>query len=146
MNLNCAWDSGLKFTARSGEHAVGMDTKPPLGTDTALTPKQLLVAGVCGCTGMDVVALLKKFRQPLDSFQIEAEAISAERGYPEVFKEIRLTFKLAGAIDPPKALEAVRLSQTKYCGVSAMVCKAVPITYQVQLNGEAIGTGEAHFQ
>lgn len=122
-----------------------MDTTSPIGTDVAPTPKQLLVAGLCGCTGMDVVALLKKYKQPLEAFQIEAEATPTEGGHPVVYKDIKLLFKLSGPLDAAKALEAVALSQSKYCGVSAMVSKAVPITYVVELNGQRIGDGKADF-
>jgi putative redox protein len=135
----------MSFVAAADQHSVGMDTKPPLGSDSAMSPKQLLLAGVCGCTGMDVVGLLKKHRQPMESFQIEAEGSLTEGKHPTIFKEIRLTFKLQGALDADQVLEAVKLSQTLYCSVSAMVSKAVPITYVVELNGQSIGTGQAAF-
>lgn len=54
-------------------------------------------------------------------------------------------FKLKGEVYAEKALEAVKLSQMNYYGVSAMVFKAVPITYTVELNGTSIGTGKADF-
>lgn len=136
----------MQFTAEAGAHKVVMDTKPPLGDDAALTPKQLLLAGICGCTGMDVVALLKKYKQPLETFSVDADAAMTEGVYPAVFREVRLTFKFNGALDPAKVLEAVTLSQTKYCGVSAMVVKAVPISYTVELNGQNIGSGKADFK
>jgi putative redox protein len=145
MKLNCTWNEGLKFTASSNSHSVSMDAKPPLGTDTALSPKQLLFAGICGCTGMDVVALLRKYKQPLESFHIDAETTLTEGGYPQIFKEVRLVFKVTGPLDAEKVMEAVTLSQTKYCGVSAMVSPAVPITYTVELNGNKIGSGQADF-
>ena len=135
----------MKFTAKSDNHSIAMDTIPPIGEDTALSPKQLLVAGICGCTGMDVVALLKKYKQPLESLQIDAETTLTEGTYPAIFKEVRLVFNLIGALDAAKVMEAVTLSQTKYCSVSAMVSKAVPITYTVELNGKSIGLGQANF-
>lgn len=146
MKLQCSWNDKMRFTAQSGNHKVEMDTSAPLGSDTALTPKQLLVAGVCGCTAMDVVALLKKHKQPLESFQIEADATTTEGTYPVVYKEIKLVFKLTGELDEAKVLESIKLSQTKYCGVSAMVSKAVLISYTVELNGKKIGTGRANFE
>ena len=136
----------MRFTAQSGDHKVEMDTHAPIGSDTALTPKQLLVAGICGCAGMDVVALLKKYKQPLESFQVEADATLAEGVYPAVYKEIKLVFKLKGQLDESKVLESVTLSQTKYCSVSAMVSKAVPISYTVELNGKSIGAGRTEFK
>lgn len=146
MKLECVWNEKMKFTAKAENHEVMIDTKPPIGGDTALSPKQLLLAGVCGCTGMDVVSLLKKYKQPLEAFQIEIDAPLTEGAYPIVFQTINLVFKLRGAIDPAKVLEAVKLSQTKYCAVSAMVSKAVPITYTIELNGKNIGSGHSDFK
>ena len=146
MKVQSTWKDKMRFIAEADQHAVEMDTKAPMGSDSAMSPKQLLLAGICGCTGMDVVALLKKYRQPLESFDVEAEASLTEGKYPTIFKEVRLVFKLKGALDSAKVLEAVKLSQSKYCGVSAMVSKAVPIIYAVELNGEAIGTGQAEFE
>lgn len=135
----------MRFTAKSGEHQVGMDTQPPLGSNTALTPKQLLVAGICGCTAMDVVALLKKHKQPLEALDVEAETQLTEGKYPAVFKEVQLTFKVRGNVDSAQLIDAVALSQTRYCGVSAMVSKVVPIHYVIELNGREIGSGQAKF-
>lgn len=146
MKLQCTWNDKLNFTAEADDHRVNMDTKPPLGADKALTPKQLVVAAICGCTGMDVVALLKKYKQPLESFLIEAETSLIEGAHPTVFKEVLLVFKIKGALDPAKVMEAVTLSQTKYCSVSAMLSKAVPISYEVEMNGEKIGNGHADFK
>jgi putative redox protein len=146
MKLNCIWNDKMKFTAEADQHKVEMDAKSPIGSDTALTPKQLLLAGISGCTGMDVVALLRKYKQPLEGFQIDADAVTTEGINPAVFKEVKLTYKFSGVLDQEKVLEAIRLSQTKYCGVSAMVAKAVPISYTVELNGKLIGTGQANFE
>jgi putative redox protein len=145
MKLKSVWDKKMRFTAGAESHSVSTDTKPPIGDDTAMTPKQLLIAAICGCTGMDVVALLKKYKQPLSKFEIEAEASVTEGAHPVVFNGVHLGFKLEGALDKEKVLEAITLSQTKYCSVSAMLSKAFPINYTVQLNSEIIGEGAARF-
>ena len=95
---------------------------------------------------MDVVALLKKHKQTIESFQIEADATPTEGVHPAVYSEIKLVFKLKGQLDASKVLESVALSQTKYCGVSAMVSKVVPILYTIELNGKNIGSGRADFK
>ncbi|MBC7421249.1 MAG: OsmC family protein [Bdellovibrio sp.] len=145
MKLKAVWGEKMRFAAEADNHTVAMDTKPPIGDDSALTPKQLLVAAICGCTGMDVVALLKKYHQPLSKFEIEAEASVIEGIHPVIFKEVQLTFKIEGELDQVKVLEAITLSQTKYCSVSAMLSKSFPIKYTVQLNLETIGAGSAQF-
>jgi len=146
MKLQCNWTEKMKFTAEADGHQVPMDAKSPIGGDTAMTPKHLLLAGICGCTGMDVVALLKKHKQPFESLEVDADSSLTEGKYPAIFKEVKLIFKLKGKIDAAIVLESIKLSQTKYCGVTAMVSKSVPISYTVELNGENIGSGEAHFE
>jgi len=145
MKLRSAWSEKMRFTAESENHSVNMDTQAPLGEDTAITPKQMLLAAVCGCSGMDIVALLKKSNQPLSKFEIEAEATLTEGSHPKVFKEMHLVFKIDGHLEKEKVLEAVMLSQTKYCSVSAMLSQAFPIDYEVKLNSENIGAGRAQF-
>jgi putative redox protein len=146
MKIQCTWHEKMRFSAEADQHKTEMDTKPPIGEGSAHSPKQLLLAAICGCTGMDVVALLKKYKQPIESFQVDAEADSTEGKQPVVFKSVRLTFQLAGPLDSVKVLEAVHLSQTRYCGVSAMLSKATPIFYTVELNGGNIGEGRAEFE
>lgn len=145
MNLKCRWSEKMRFVAEADRHEIPMDAKPPFGTDQDPTPKQLLVAAICGCTGMDVVSMLKKDRQPVDSLYIDAEATPTEGPAPVVFKKVHLVFNVTGKIEARKLIDAVQLSQSKYCGVSAMVAKTVPISYSINLNNEIIGVGQADF-
>jgi putative redox protein len=145
MKLSTKWNDKLRFTADTGKFQIPMDTTPPLGSDTAPSPKQLLLAAACGCTGMDLVSLLKKFRQPLEALEIEADAELTEGGFPVIFRKLTLTYYLRGAIEADKALEAVRLSMTRYCSVNAMLSRAFPVHYTVHLNSELIGGGQADF-
>lgn len=93
---------------------------------------------------MDVIAHLNKRKQPPKIFRVEAEA-DLTATHPKTFTEVRLDFHLEGEIQTALALEAVGLSQTKYCGVSAMMAKNCPIRYRVVLNGSVVGQGEAKF-
>lgn len=138
MKVLTKWTEKMKLVSTADGHEVSMDAKDPIGTDTAFTPKQLVIAGLAGCTAMDVVALMKKHKQPLESFEVETEVEKSTGGYPEVFVSAVLTFRLKGALDIAKVIEAVTLSQTKYCGVSAMLAKAFPITYRIEVNGEKV--------
>lgn len=146
MKALLKWNEGMKFTAAAGDHSIHMDAKSPIGSGTALTPKELVVAGLGGCTAMDVVAWLKKKKQNLESLEIEAQVEVSQGTYPVVFTSAILTFMVQGSVNPSVLLEAVELSQSKYCGVSAMLAKAFPISYEVVLNGEKIGSGKAHFE
>jgi putative redox protein len=139
------WKEGMKFEAQAGDNTTAMDAKTPIGGGTAMTPKELVAAGLGGCSAMDVVAYLKKMKQELGNLEISVDIATTQKGYPAVFTEALLTYAATGPVDPGVLLEAVHLSQTKYCGVSAMLVKAFPITYKVILNGEEIGTGQADF-
>jgi putative redox protein len=135
----------MKFVCTDSTHDVPMDAKKPFGSESAMSPKDLVVAGLCGCTAMDVVGLLKKHKATVTEFEIDADVTASTTGHPVVFSEIQLLFRLQGTIDPDVLLESIRLSQSKYCGVSAMLSRAVPIVYQVKLNGQKIGEGRADF-
>lgn len=145
MKNTLKWSKNMQFEATSEGHTVPMDAKPPIGHGTAQTPKELVAAGLGGCTAMDVIALLKKHKQPLDSFEVDVDIEMSKSGYPVVFTHALITFKVTGAVDPQILSEAVVLSQTKYCGVSAMLAQVFPIEYVVELNNEQIGRGAAKF-
>lgn len=136
----------MQLSATDGHHSVLMDAKAPVGSDSALNPKQLVLSGLCGCTAMDVLALLKKHQLSFKSFRLSAEAKMSEKGHPKVFETVLLTFDVEGdQVDAKILQESVLLSQTRYCGVSAMLSKAVEIQYVVNLNGVRISAGKADF-
>jgi putative redox protein len=145
MSIDVTWNERMWFTAHAGDHVAQMDARPPLGTGHGMTPKELLLAALAGCTAMDVAGLLRKHKQPLETFALRVEATPSEGDHPKVFSEVRLVFELSGPIDPQGALEAVRASQTQFCGISAMLSKAFPILYSVVVNGEQVGSGRAQF-
>lgn len=146
MKAILKWTGGMEFTASSENNTVTMDAKAPLGQAKAMTPKELVASGLAGCTAMDVIALLKKHKQVFDTFEISTEVTPSNSGHPIVFKEVLLTFKVTGNVEPAVLIESVQLSQTKYCGVSAMLSKAVPINYEILLNGESIKKDKAKFE
>ncbi|HHT66465.1 MAG: OsmC family protein [Caldicoprobacterales bacterium] len=101
------------------------------GNDLGPRPKKLLLAGLIGCTGMDVVSILKKMKVEPESIRLEAKAESSKE-HPKVYTEIHLTYRFKGKNLPMDKLErAVTLSQERYCGVSAMLKKAAPVTYDI---------------
>jgi putative redox protein len=96
--------------------------------DTGPHPVQLLLVGLCGCTGMDVISILQKKRQSFTGVTVKATAERAEE-HPKVYTEIHLEFVVTGQDVDPQAVErSIELSQTKYCPASAMLSKAVEIT------------------
>lgn len=145
MKLNLKWNEAMNFTASTAENNVTMDAKSPLGHGSAMTPKELVVAGLAGCTAMDVAALFKKHKQSPESFEVSVDVETSTGAHPIVFTRATLTFSVTGDVSKDVFIEAVNLSQTKYCGVSAMLSKAFPIQYKIILNNVLIHEGQAHF-
>jgi putative redox protein len=121
-----------------------MDAKTPIGTGKAATPKELVLSAICGCSGMDVMSMLRKFKQSPQKMHIEAEAELAT-SHPAVFTRVNLVFDAEGAIDESVLVDAVKKSMTEYCSVSAMIAKSCPIHYTVKLNSKEVTTGQASF-
>lgn len=144
MFTSMKWTEKMKFTADCDGHLVPVDAKSPIGDGSAVTPKHLVLVAIAGCTAMDVIALMRKYRQEVKTFTVEADAPMKE-GHPAVFKDVMVTYKIHGNVEKEKVLEAARLSMTKYCGVSAMIAKACPINYKVEVNDELVGEGQAQF-
>lgn len=145
MNAKVEWKNGMAFTAESGGFTYTMDAHKPIGSETGATPKEFVAMGLCGCTAMDVASLLKKHKQTLKSMNISVDIEQTSGVHPAVFKSVLMKFDVHGEITPEILKEAVHLSQTKFCGVSAMIDKTAPIQYQIFLNGNLIGEGQSAF-
>ena len=144
MDTTCNWIEKVYFEAKFGAQTVAMDTRSPVGSDRAASPKQLVLAAICGCSGMDVAMFFRKARVTPTAFAIEAHA-DMVGSRPAVFKNVHLRYKISGDIPPATIVEAVQTSMTLDCGVSAMIAKACPITYEIEKDGAKIGDGAANF-
>ena len=87
MEFKKVWKEGMIFKSKIGNHVITMDSQPPLGIDKGTNPKELLAASLAGCSGMDVVGLLKKYRQSIYKFAIETKINQSTAGYPIVFSD-----------------------------------------------------------
>jgi putative redox protein len=137
----------MAFRASLRDHTATMDAaRLHGGEDSGPSPKELVLAGLLGCTGMDVVALLRKYKAPVTALELSADAEQTD-SQPAVFSTIKVIYEASGeGVKTEDLLKAVELSQTRYCGVSAMISKTARIFYEVRLNGSMIGEGEARFQ
>ncbi|HAT63955.1 MAG TPA: disulfide bond formation regulator [Flavobacteriaceae bacterium] len=102
------------------------------------SPMELLLMAVGGCNAIDIIYVLKKQRQVVDSYKVEVVGTREEVREAKPFKSIHVTVYLEGDIAPAKALRAASLSFEKYCSVSITLEKSVKITYEVVLNGTKI--------
>jgi putative redox protein len=126
---------GLSFVGKAdSNHWLAIDGPVGLrGAAAASRPMELLLLGLAGCTGMDVVSILLKKRAPLRAFRLEADASRAEE-HPKVFTAVHLTFHLEGeGLKEKDVIEAIRLSQEKYCSASVMFSKTCEITYEYKI-------------
>jgi len=126
-------------TPESGA-AIILDVRPDLGgTGQGPSPMETVLLALGGCTGMDVVSILRKMRAPFEGFEIRITADRAE-DHPRVFTRIHLEYVLSGAgLQADQVKRAVVLSQEKYCSVSAMLRKAVELTYSWRIADQAAG-------
>jgi putative redox protein len=140
------WIQGIGFEVQVRDHHQFTDGKKEFGgKDRGPNPKEYVLAGLCGCSGMDVVSLLKKYKVTYESFEVSAEA-EMTTVHPIIFSEIHLNFKILGPnVDNSLFQKAIELSMTKYCGVSAMLSKAVAIHYHIISNGVEFHKGIADF-
>jgi putative redox protein len=130
--ITSTWKSEMHFSSEVNGHQVEMDAGDLVGVNNhGPRPKPLLLASLAGCTGMDIVSLLKKMRVEADNFQIRVEGELTE-DHPKYYHKIHVTYIFKGTnLDQQKIKKAVDLSQEKYCGVSAMLRKAAEITYEI---------------
>ncbi len=103
-----------------------------------VSPMESVLMAVAGCSGIDMVSILKKQRQEVTTFKAEVEGERHVVDEAKPFKKIQLHFFLEGEIDPRKAQKAAQLSFEKYCSVSKTLEPQVEVGYQVSVNGSLI--------
>ena len=100
-----------------------------------VSPMESIMMAVAGCSGIDVISILKKQRQEIESFSVEVEGERVQLGEAKPFKKMMVKFFIDGKIDPKKASKAAELSFDKYCSVSKTFEPNVEIEYDVFVNG-----------
>lgn len=123
------WIDNHRFVAESSSgHGIVVDGDKKTGN----SPMELVLIGLCGCTGYDVASILTKKREPFTSLEVRAKAERAPEP-PTVYTEIELIYKVGGKVSRKAVEDAVRLSKEKYCSVSAMLEKTAKITAEIEL-------------
>lgn len=142
MKARARWVEGMAFMGEAGSgHAVMMDGAPEYGgRNIGIRPMEMLLIGLAGCTGFDVVQILKKGREPISGCEVEVEAERATED-PKVFTKIHLAYRISGrGLSQAKAERAVTLSKEKYCSASIMLGATAQMSYSLELVDE---TGKA---
>lgn len=129
MKTITTWKKKHRFESKQDGNAIQLDGDKEKG----FGPKALLLSGLAGCSGIDIVDILEKMRVEFSDFTIEAEADQTE-DHPKVFKSILVTYKIKTEKEnEEKVKKAIDLSLEKYCGVSAMLKKNSPIDYKLEI-------------
>jgi putative redox protein len=124
LRLTTIQGTGRQFVAESGSgHAVVMDDA---GGDTGPKPMELALLALGGCTGFDVINILRKKRQHVTGYEIELRAEQRDEP-PTYFTRVEIKHRLRGRIDPEAVKAAIHLSETKYCSVGVMIAKTAKI-------------------
>lgn len=151
LNAEMNWIQDMQFECLSRRQDSAHDQKVMIdatpehgGHNLGPTPKDLVLHAMMGCTSMDVIAILKKMRQPFTDFKMSAAATMTEN-HPIHFAEVKLTYYFQGDLDTAKVIKAVTSSMSKYCGVNYMLSKACPIKLEVLVNDLNVHSADVNF-
>lgn len=131
------WLGNMAFDTELDGHHFIIDAHSAVGgKDQGPRPKGLLLSALAGCTGMDVVSILTKMKVENYELEIDISADQTEE-HPKYYRTIRVHYHFTGKDLPiSKIKRAVELSETRYCGVSAMLRQAADLTAQIYINGD----------
>ena len=123
---------GMVFRGTAGSgHELLMDSAPASGGENrGFRPMELLAIGLAGCTGMDVISILRKMRQEVTNYEVKVSGDRRDE-HPRIFTGITVTHVVTGrSLNPQNVARAVELSATRYCPASATISKATPIKHE----------------
>ena len=137
--IETQWMGKMQFNALVNGHTIIMDAPERVGgEDNGPIPKPFVLSALSGCTGMDIVAILRKANKEVAEFSIKVTGELSKQA-PIAYVAMHVVYDFKGEpANQEAALEAVNLSQEKYCGVSQMLKKALPVTWEVNYNGMMI--------
>ncbi len=137
--IETQWMGKMQFNALVNGHTIIMDAPERVGgEDNGPIPKPFVLTALSGCTGMDIVAILRKANKEVADFSIKVTGELSKQA-PIAYVAMHVVYDFKGEpANQEAALEAVNLSQEKYCGVSQMLKKALPVTWEVNYNGMMI--------
>ena len=132
--VNMAWTDQLAFETDLDGHRLVIDAgKESGGNDLGPRPKKLMLASLAGCTGIDVIMILKKMKVEVEAFNVMVEADVTEE-HPKHYYKAKVIYQFKGKDLPYEKLEkAVKLSEEKYCGVTAVYKKAMEMEVEIRI-------------
>lgn len=134
INIKRINENYLMEATNSSGNKILMDGSPEIGGDNkGFRPMQLLIAAVGGCSAIDIISILKKQKQEIESFEVEVQGHREKVQDHSLWTEINLHFKIKGNVDIEKAEKAAKLSIDKYCSVSKTLEPTAKITFSVSV-------------
>jgi len=132
--VNTRWLNNMSFETEMNGHKIVIDADSDVGgDDLGPRPKPFMLASLGGCTGMDVVSILKKMRVEIKSLNVKVEGSLTEE-HPRHFYKMHVIYEIEGEDLPmDKVKKAVSLSEDRYCGVSAVYKKALELTSEIKI-------------
>lgn len=132
MKTTIKWNEAMSFSGITPSgHELSMDAAPDVGgNNTGARPTELLLFGVAGCTGIDIISILKKMRLEPTSFHMDVEAERAD-DHPKRFTKINIHYALEGDLPEDKVVRAIQLSKDKYCSVSHSLNSEITVSYSI---------------
>lgn len=138
-SIETQWMGKMQFNALVNGHTVVMDAPERIGgEDLGPIPKPFVLSALSGCTGMDVVAILRKSNQLPRDFSISVTGEISKQA-PIEYTSIHVEYRFEGDESLKQStLQAVTDSQEKFCGISHMLKKILPLTWEVWYNNTLI--------
>jgi putative redox protein len=132
--IDCSWKKDMTFESEVNGFKILMDADPAVGGNNhGARPKPLTLVSLAGCTGMDVISILKKMKVEPEYFNISVEGELTEE-HPKYYHKIHLIFEFKGEnVDIEKVEKAVNLSRDRYCGVNALLSFGSEITHEIRI-------------
>lgn len=145
--IETQWMGKMQFNSLVNGHTIVMDAPERVGgEDHGPIPKPFVLTALSGCTGMDIVAILRKAQKEVKDLDIKVIGELSKKA-PIEYVNIHVKYYFLGDEEnKDAALDAVTTSQEKYCGVSHMLRKALPVTWEVNYNGKEIFNNKTKIQ
>jgi len=137
MNINLIRKSGkFNFEAvNESGFTVELDAKAAIGGEgKGFRPMEMLLVGLGGCSGIDLVNVLTKQKEPLEDIKIAINATRKDEEMPPIFDEIEIHFDLSGDLNPAKVERALAMTFDKYCSVSNILGRSAKINFTYNIN------------
>lgn len=137
--IETQWMGKMQFNTLVNGHTIIMDAPERVGgEDHGPIPKPFVLTALSGCTGMDIVSILRKAQKEIKELNIKVTGELSKQS-PIEYMAMHVVYDFTGEeSNREAALDAVTTSQEKYCGVSHMLKKAIPVSWEVIYNGVQI--------